>query len=95
MKFYTNKDLQASGNLEGTATIKINEDIIGKYSGEVIKKGSEVVVSGVQYRSLMSVLEDGNCTLDLVVNYATDSVDQFKLLYLMEETNFEVQSFNC
>jgi len=95
MKYYTNSDLISSENLQGTATIKINKDITGKYAGEVIKKGSEIVVSDLQYKTLMSVLEDGNCTLDLVVNYGTDSVDQFKLLYLMEETNFEVQSFNC
>jgi len=95
MKFYTNKDLQGTENLQGTATIKINEDITGKYSGEVIKKDSEVVVSGFQYKSLMTVLEDGNCTWDLIVNYGTDKVDQFKLLYTMDETNFELQSFNC
>ena len=95
MKYYTNNELISTENLEGTATIKINKDIMGKYSGEVMKKGSEVVVSGFQYKSLMSVLEDGNCTWDMIVNYGTDSVDQFKLLYLKDETNFEVQSFNC
>jgi hypothetical protein len=94
MKYYTNNELKSSGNLEGTATIKINEDITGKYGGSVMKKGSEIVVSGVQYRSLMSVLDDGNCTWDLVVNLDTDR-DQFKLLYTMDETNFELQSFNC
>jgi hypothetical protein len=95
MKYYTNNELKSSGNLEGTATIKINEDITGKYGGSVIKKGSEIVVSGIQYRSLMSVLDDGNCTWDLMVNYGSDNVDQFKLLYTMDETNFELQCFNC
>ena len=45
MKFYTNKDLKGTENLQGTATIVVNEDIQGKFSGETIKKGSEVVVS--------------------------------------------------
>jgi len=95
MKYYTNNELKSSGNLEGTATIKINEDITGKYGGSVMEKGSEIVVSGFQYKSLMSVLEDGNCTWDVIVNYGSDNVDQFNLRYLYDETNFELQSFNC
>mgnify|MGYP001125081732 CR=1 FL=1 len=99
MKFYTNKDLKGTENLQGTATIVINEDIQGKFSGETIKKGSEVVVSDAQYDTLMSVIDDGNCEWDLIVDTTTkDSFlknDQFTLSYLEDKTNFSLQSVNC
>ena len=103
MKFYTNKDLQGTTSLQRTATIKINEDIEGKFSGETIKKGSEVVVSDAQYDTLMSVIDDGNCEWDLIVEQdgmCTDTFDGtsrdcFTLLYTEDRTNFSLQSVNC
>tara|TARA_R110001592_G_scaffold228318_1_gene484825 strand:- start:226 stop:525 length:300 start_codon:yes stop_codon:yes gene_type:complete len=99
MKFYTNKDLKGTTNLQGTATISLKEDIEGKFSGKVLKKGSEIVVSGLQYDTLMDVIDDGNCEWDLIVDTTTkDSFlknDQFKLSYVLGETNFTLQSINC
>ena len=103
MKFYTNKDLKGTTNLQGTATIVVNEDIQGKFSGETIKKGSEVVVSDSQYDVLMSVIDDGNCEWDLIVEQdgmCTDTFDGtsrdcFTLLYTEDKTNFSLQSVNC
>ena len=103
MKFYTNKDLKGTENLQGTATIIVNEDIQGKFSGETIKKGSEVVVSDSQYDVLMSVIDDGNCEWDLIVEQdgmCTDTFDGtsrdcFTLLYTEDKTNFSLQSVNC
>ena len=103
MKFYTNKDLKGTTNLKGTATIVVNEDISGKFSGETIKKGSEVVVSDSQYDVLMSVIDDGNCEWDLIVEQdgmCTDTFDGtsrdcFTLLYTEDKTNFSLQSVNC
>ena len=103
MKFYTNKDLKGTTNLQGTATIVVNEDIQGKFSGETIKKGSEVVVSDSQYDVLMSVIDDGNCEWDLIVEqeglcthtYDGASRDCFTLLYTEDKTNFSLQSINC
>ena len=99
MKYYTNKDLKGATSLQGTATINLKEDIAGKFSGKVLKKGSEIVVSGLQYDTLMDVIDDGNCEWDLIVDTTTkDSFlknDQFKLSYVLGETNFTLQSINC
>ena len=91
MNYYTNNRIV---DLEGTATVQINEDIIGKYSGEVMKKGSKIIVSGLQYKSLMSVIDDGNCVWDVVVDLDTDR-DQFQLSYNDSKTNFSLDSLNC
>ena len=99
MKFYTNKDLKGTENLQGTATINLKEDIAGKFSGKVLKKGTEIVVSGRQIQNLWDVIDDGNCEWDLIVDTTTkDSFlknDQFTLSYLEDKTNFSVQSVNC
>ena len=99
MKFYTNKDLKGTTNLQGTATISLKEDIEGKFSGKVLKKGTEIVVSGLQLKTLWDVIDDGNCEWDLVVDTTTrDSFlknDQFKLSYVLGKTNFSVESVNC
>tara|TARA_R110000744_G_scaffold190775_1_gene309972 strand:- start:105 stop:395 length:291 start_codon:yes stop_codon:yes gene_type:complete len=96
MKFYTNKDLQGTENLQGTATIKLNEDISGKFSGETIEKGSEVVVAGTQYDTLMSVIDDGNCEWDLIVEQDQGTNrDCFTLSYTEDKTNFSLESINC
>ena len=99
MKYYTNKDLKGATDLQGTATINLKEDITGKFSGKVLKKGTEIVVSGRQYDTLMDVIDDGNCEWDLIVDTTTkDSFlknDQFTLSYTKDKTNFSVQSFNC
>tara|TARA_B100000497_G_C7554485_1_gene334877 strand:- start:40 stop:321 length:282 start_codon:yes stop_codon:yes gene_type:complete len=93
MKYYTNKDYENRVDLHGTATIKINEDIAGRYAGDVIPKGSEIVVSGHQYKMLMSVIDDGNCVWDVIVD--SDSVDQYMLSYTVDKTNFSIESINC
>ena len=103
MKYYTNKDLKGATSLQGTATIVLNEDIQGKFSGETIKKGSEVVVSGRQYDTLMDVIDDGNCEWDLIVEqeglcthtFDGASRDCFTLLYTEDRTSFSLQSVNC
>ena len=99
MKYYTNNRLKGTTDLQGTATISLGEDITGKFSGKVLKKGTEIVVSGRQYETLMDVIDDGNCEWDLVVDTTTgDSFlknDQFTLSYLENKTNFTVQSVNC
>ena len=96
MKYYTNNQLKGTTDLQGTATISLGEDITGKFSGKVLKKGTEIVVSGRQYDTLMDVIDDGNCEWDLVVDTTTkDSFlknDQFTLSYLEDKTNFTVQS---
>ena len=93
MKYYTNKDYETRVDLHGTATIKINEDIAGRYAGDVILKGSEIVVSGHQYKMLMSVIDDGNCVWDVIVD--SDTVDQYMLSYTVDKTNFSIESINC
>tara|TARA_R110002020_G_C16154409_1_gene762919 strand:+ start:49 stop:330 length:282 start_codon:yes stop_codon:yes gene_type:complete len=93
MKYYTNKDYENRVDLHGTATIKINEDIAGRYAGDVIPKGSEIVVSGHQYTMLMSVIDDGNCVWDVIVD--SDTVDQYMLSYTVDKTNFSIESINC
>ena len=99
MKYYTNKDLRWATDLQGTATISLKEDITGKFSGKVLKKGTEIVVSGRQVETLWDVIKDGNCEWDLIVDTTTgDSFlknDQFTLSYLENKTNFSVQSVNC
>ena len=99
MKYYTNNRLKGTTDLQGTATISLGEDITGKFSGKVLKKGTEIVVSGRQYDTLMDVIDDGNCEWDLIVDTTTgDSFlknDQFTLSYLENKTNFTVQSVNC
>ena len=99
MKYYTNNRLKGTTDLQGTATISLGEDIQGKFSGKVLKKGTEIVVSGRQVETLWDVIEDGNCEWDLVVDTTTgDSFlknDQFTLSYLENKTNFTVQSVNC
>jgi len=95
MKFYTNKDLKGTTNLQGTATINLKEDIEGKFSGKVLKKGTEIVVSGLQYDTLMDVIDDGNCEWDLIVDRDDNNRDCFTLSYVEGQTNFGVQSVNC
>ena len=95
MKYYTNKDLRWATDLQGTATISLKEDITGKFSGKVLKKGTEIVVSGRQYDTLMDVIDDGNCEWDLIVDQDDMNRDQFTLSYLENKTNFSVQSVNC
>ena len=99
MKYYTNIKLKSSGIRKGTATIKLNEDITGKFSGETIKKGSEVVVSDAQYDTLMSVIDDGNCEWDVIVDTTISGWetkrDQFTLSYTKDKTNFSIEAMNC
>ena len=56
MKYYTNNQLKGTTDLQGTATISLGEDITGKFSGKILKKGTEIVVSGRQYDTLMDVI---------------------------------------
>ena len=99
MKYYTNKDLKGTTNLKGTTTIIVNEDIQGKFSGEILEKGSEIVVSGIQQETLMSVIDDGNCEWDLVLDITNRDKhlmnDLFTLSYTKNKTNFSVESVNC
>ena len=95
MKYYTNKDLKGTTDLQGTATISLKEDIAGKFSGKVLKKGTEIVVSGRQVETLWDVIKDGNCEWDLIVDQDDMNRDQFTLSYLENKTNFSVQSVNC
>ena len=99
MKYYTNNRLKGTTDLQGTATISLKEDITGKFSGKVLKKGTEIVVSGRQVETLWDVIDDGNCEWDLIVDTTTkDSFlknDQFTLSYTNDKTNFSVQSVNC
>ena len=95
MKYYTNKDLKGTTDLQGTATISLKEDIAGKFSGKVLKKGTEIVVSGRQYDTLMDVIDDGNCEWDLIVDQDDMNRDQFTLSYTENKTNFWIESINC
>ena len=95
MKYYTNKDLRWATDLQGTATISLKEDITGKFSGKVLKKGTEIVVSGRQYDTLMDVIDDGNCEWDLIVDQDDMNRDQFTLSYTENKTNFWIESMNC
>ena len=95
MKYYTNKDLRWATDLQGPATISLKEDITGKFSGKVLKKGTEIVVSGRQYDTLMDVIDDGNCEWDLIVDQDDMNRDQFTLSYTENKTNFWIESINC
>ena len=95
MKYYTNKDLKGATSLQGTATINLKEDIAGKFSGKVLKKGTEIVVSGRQYDTLMDVIDDGNCEWDLIVDQDDMNRDRFTLSYTENKTNFTLESINC
>ena len=95
MKYYTNNGLKGTTDLQGTATISLGEDIQGKFSGKVLKKGTEIVVSGRQVETLWDVIKDGNCEWDLIVDQDDMSRDQFTLSYTKNKTNFSVESVNC
>ena len=95
MKYYTNQKIKNQENLQGTATISLGEDIPGKFSGKVLKKGTEIVVSGRQYDTLMDVIDDGNCEWDLIVDQDDMNRDQFTLSYTENKTNFSLESINC
>ena len=95
MKYYTNNRLKGTTDLQGTATISLGEDIQGKFSGKVLKKGTEIVVSGRQVETLWDVIKDGNCEWDLIVDQDNMSRDQFTLSYTENKTNFSVESVNC
>ena len=95
MKYYTNKDLRWATDLQGTATISLKEDITGKFSGKVLKKGTEIVVSGRQVETLWDVIKDGNCEWDLIVDQDDMNRDQFTLSYTENKTNFTLESINC
>ena len=95
MKYYTNNDLRWATDLQGTATISLKEDITGKFSGKVLKKGTEIVVSGRQVETLWDVIKDGNCEWDLIVDQDDMNRDQFTLSYTENKTNFSLESINC
>ena len=95
MKYYTNNRLKGTTDLQGTATISLGEDIQGKFSGKVLKKGTEIVVSGRQVETLWDVIKDGNCEWDLIVDQDDMSRDQFTLSYTKNKTNFSLESINC
>lgn len=95
MTYYTNNKLKNTENLKGTATIKIHENLKGKFSGHAINKGTKIVISDAQYDTLMSVIDDGNCEWDLIVDTDNTTRDQFTLSYLESKTNFSLESINC
>ena len=95
MKYYTNREIKNQENLQGTVTLHTYEDIYGKYSGMLLPKGSEIVVSGLQVDQVWSVIKDGDSALDVVLDIDWSSNDQFKLSYVLGKTNFGVQSVNC
>ena len=95
MKYYTNQEIKNQENLQGTATISLGEDITGKFSGKVLKKGTEIVVSGRQVETLWDVIKDGNCEWDLIVDQDDMNRDQFTLSYTENKTNFWIESVNC
>ena len=95
MKYYTNQEIKNQENLQGTATISLGEDITGKFSGKVLKKGTEIVVSGRQVETLWDVIKDGNCEWDLIVDQDDMNRDQFTLSYTENKTNFWIESINC
>ncbi len=96
-KFYTNAKNKNNNDLDGTVTLITYKEMTGIYAGEVIPKGSEIVVSGLQVRAIWDVIKDGDCTLNLVVDMDNqyNDVDQFKLIYTEYSTNFGIQSVNC
>ena len=95
MKYYTNREIKNQENLQGTVTLYTYEDIYGKYSGMLLPKGSEIVVSGNQGDMVWCVIKDGNCTWDVVLDIDWSSNEQFELSYVLGKTNFGVQSVNC
>ena len=42
-----------------------------------------------------SVIKDGNCTWDVVLDIDWSSNEQFELSYLEDKTNFGVLAVNC
>ena len=95
MKYYTNREIKNQENLQGTVTLYTYEDIYGKYSGMLLPKGSEIVVSGAQVDSVWSIIKDGDSALDIILDIDWSSNEQFELSYVLGKTNFVVQSVNC
>jgi len=99
MKYYTNLKYQDKEDLYNTVTIKVTEDIQGSYSGQTIKKGSQIVVSDSQYETLMRMMDDKEWVWDLIVEYEVMSEymnrDQFRLNYTVDNTNFQSPLSNC
>mgnify|MGYP003138302182 FL=1 len=99
MHYYTNLNYKNQEDLKGTATIRVTEDLQGKYSGMTIKKDSLITISDRQVEMLWNVIDDGNCAWDLIVEYDIMSDymnrDQFELNYMLGQTNFTIESVNC
>ena len=99
MHYYTNLNYKNQEDLKGTATIRVTEDLQGKYSGMTIKKDSLITISDQQVEMLWNVIDDGNCAWDLIVEYDMMSDymnrDQFELNYMLGQTNFTIESVNC
>ena len=99
MHYYTNLNYKNQEDLKGTATIRVTEDLQGKYSGMTIKKDSLITISDRQVEMLWNVIDDGNCAWDLIVEYDMMSDymnrDQFELNYMLGQTNFTIESVNC
>ena len=99
MHYYTNLNYKNQEDLKGTATIRVTEDLQGKYSGMTIKKDSLITISDRQVEMLWNVINDGNCAWDLIVEYDMMSDymnrDQFELNYILGQTNFTIESVNC
>ncbi len=99
MHYYTNLNYKNQEDLKGTATIRVTEDLQGKYSGMTIKKDSLITISDRQVEMLWNVINDGNCAWDLIVEYDMMSDymnrDQFELNYMLGQTNFTIESVNC
>lgn len=94
-RFYTNRYYENKEDLKGTVTLHTYEDIYGKYSGMLLPKGSEIVLSGAQADMVWRVIEDGNCTWDVVLDIHSTNMEQFKLSYVEGKTNFGVLAVNC
>ena len=99
MHYYTNLNYKNQEDLKGTATIRVTEDLQGKFSGMTIKKDSLITISDRQVEMLWNVIDDGNCAWDLIVEYDMMSDymnrDQFELNYMLGQTNFTIESVNC
>tara|TARA_A100001201_G_scaffold84310_2_gene74760 strand:- start:40 stop:339 length:300 start_codon:yes stop_codon:yes gene_type:complete len=99
MHYYTNLNYKNQEDLKGTATIRVTEDLQGKFSGMTIKKDSLITISDRQVEMLWNVIDDGNCAWDLIVEYDIMSDymnrDQFELNYMLGQTNFTIESVNC
>ena len=94
-RFYTNRYYENKEDLKGTVTLHTYEDIYGKYSGMLLPKGSEIVLSGAQADMVWRVIDDGNCTWEVVLDLHDTSSDQFKVSYVEGKTNFGVLAVNC